>query len=767
MRLMRCSLRAVVVIAGAPALALAQTGTVIGRVVDSASQAPRSGAIAAIVGTAQSARTGADGRFILARVAAGERSIRVQSLGFAVATRTIVVRENDTTRVEIAIAREAVVLDLVRADAAAEERRIFETTPNVGSVSVTARAIASVPRLGEADLVRVVQLLPGVQAKNDFSTGFNARGGESDQNLILIDDYPIYNPFHLGGLFSTFIAPTVRDVRLLTGAFPARYGGRLSSVLDVRSMEEPRPGIHGAAEISVLASTATIGGAFDDGKGSWTLAGRRTYADKLIQAVSDERLPYHFRDEQAHMAYALPAGLRLSASLYDGRDVLDGSFAQVHDSTGQGAAGGAFFLSWGNLVAGATLAKTLNTPRFYGDSAVVEQRVSSSRFSTVLDLGSGTASFVNSIEDVRVGGAFSTFSRRHDRSFGYDVTAYRLGTTTETGQGSASTAHTRQRPTTVAAYYDDLWRASPSLLISGGLRVEAMNERRWSALSPRISAKYLTSKTSAFTAAAGLFSQALHSLTLEDNPVRLFDVWRSAGAGAPVSTAWQFVAGHERWLGASRFMRIESFYKRYHRLLEFNLGEDTRVDGDEFVDSDGTSYGADVLLRQLEVGRFGGWLAYTYTMNSRVNDGVRYTPAHDRRHDLNVVGTWRFTRFVTGARLGYASGLPYTDIIGWLPRRRWDPVLNAWGAGGARVFYDDIGDTRNGARLPATRRLDLFVERSFQWRGATITPNASVVNASNAHNVLFYVYDYQTAPGTRRTVSQFPILPSVGVSIAF
>jgi len=169
------------------------------------------------------------------------------------------------------------------------ERDAFESSPVVGSERVTARTIGAVPNIGEPDVARVVQLMPGVAARNDFSTAFNVRGGESDQNLVMLDGIPIYNPFHVGGLFSTFMDPTVRDVSLLTGAFPARYGGRLSSVLDVTSAEDARSGIHGTVETSVLASTAALGGAFGGGRGTWLLAGRRTYADEVVRLVSRNR----------------------------------------------------------------------------------------------------------------------------------------------------------------------------------------------------------------------------------------------------------------------------------------------------------------------------------------------------------------------------------------------------------------------------------------------------------------------------------------------
>ncbi len=218
---------------------------IAGRVLDAERAEPRAGAAISIVGTTQGALADADGRFVISAVAAGERTIRAHLLGYAALDRVVVVRAGDTTRVELRLQAEAQVLNAVRTEARPIDRELFDSRPAVGTVQITARAAEGVPKLGEPDVLRIVQLLPGVEARNDFSTGFNVRGGEADQNLILLDGYPIYNPFHVGGLFSTFIDPTVGDITLMTGGFPARYGSRLSSVLDVHSADEARAGLHG------------------------------------------------------------------------------------------------------------------------------------------------------------------------------------------------------------------------------------------------------------------------------------------------------------------------------------------------------------------------------------------------------------------------------------------------------------------------------------------------------------------------------------------
>jgi hypothetical protein len=752
------------------------SGVVAGRVVDSATGQVRAGASVSIAGTTRGVIADSLGRFLIDRLAAGEIVLQARLLGYATTERRVTIAPNDTTRVEIRLAQSAVVLGAMRTEARPIDRELFEAKPNVGTVSITARAAEGVPKFAEPDVMRVVQLLPGVEARNDFSTGLNVRGGEADQNLILMDGYPIYNPFHLGGLFSTFIDPMVGDITLMTGGFPARYGGRLSSVLEVNSAEEARSGVHGSAEISVLASTLQLGGAFAGGKGSWSIGGRRTYADKFVELISTNELPYHFRDEQAHASYAFTPTTKLSFTLYDGRDALDANIASFGDSTSSNPSGGTFNFGWGNTVGGATLSHSYSRPDsrgvagfLFGSSGTFEQQASVSHFSTRLDLGGGALTLSNVVTDSRVEGSLTTHTAAHDRTYGYDVAQYRISYLASSPQTGTFLYDLSQNPVSASAYIDDLWRPNSRWLIETGLRGDALTGRSWAALSPRLSAKFFVNPDFALTGAVGRFEQWTHSLAREDIPVRLFDFWLASDSGIPVSSAWHYIAGVERWFGTSRLARVEGFYKKYGTLLESNPQEDPGIRGDEFYPVQGDSYGVDVLLRQFETPnhRFSGWISYTYAVAARVQDTLRYFPGHDRRHDVNIVGTWRLANFLFGARFGYATGTPYTDIVGEIVRRVYDPGSNAYGTRGGSSQTEFVGGPRNGARLPTTQRLDLDVSRTYHVRGMSVAPYLSVVNAYDAKNVFLYVFDYEKAPPTREAISQFPLLPSAGVTIRF
>ena len=748
-----------------------ERGTLAGTVVDDSTGAPIPRVTVQVVGTTRGMLTDERGGFVIRDVPAGAHTVRARILSHRPRDVAVVVVAGVTITTTIRLVAAPVTLGAVRTRARPPERDRFELAPNVGTVTLTPGAMSGVPAIGEPDVLRTVQLLPGVNARNDFSSGYNVRGGESDQNLILLDGFPIYNPFHLGGLFSTFLEETVGEIELLTGGFGVRHGSRLSSVLDVRSADPARPGLHGTAGISVIASSLSIGSASRNGRSSWMLSGRRTYADKLVSALSDRTFPYHFSDAQLHAARAIGSGnARVELTAYAGADQLDGDFTQLGDSSRAG--GGTFDFDWSNQVVGLSLTDVWHDGARLpllgrADSVGAEQRVSFTRFATALDLGAGALALTNSVHELRAAGAVHWHRGGHERRLGYELSSYDI--IYDVGSPSTGTQlfDLRQRPTAQSAYYQESWRPTRRLLAEAGLRAEHVTGRGWSGLSPRMSAKWFATPDLAVSVAAGRYAQWLHSLNREDIPVRVFDFWVASDEYVEVSRATHVVLGVERWLGPLRFARVEGWYKRYDHLLEQNTADDPARRGDEFLDARGTSYGFDVLLRQLEAGPFSGWLSYTYALSQRTEGGTGYWPGHDRRHNVNVVGSWRAGRYTFGARMGVASGTPFTDIVGQVVRRAYDPSTHDYGIGGFAGEREPLGGLRNAERYPLFQRLDLSVSRAGTWRGMTLVPFFSLVNAYNARNVFIYTFDYTRSPPTREASSQFPLLPSLGLTIGF
>jgi hypothetical protein len=395
------------------------------------------------------------------------------------------------------------------------------------------------------------------------------------------------------------------------------------------------------------------------------------------------------------------------------------------------------------------------------------QRASISRFATRLDLGDGSFVYRNTVQELRLAGSITQQLASHLVSAGYELSRHGVRYREESPQAAAELQRLDQSPTVGALFVDDVWKVGSRLVLRPGVRVEHVSTASWTGVSPRLAARYFAGRDFALTAAAGRHAQWMHSLRDEDIPLRLFDQWVASGRGIPVTQATHLLAGAEQWLGTSRFVRVETFLKDYDPLVEPDPSNDRAVEGDEFRPITGRSYGVDVFLRQVETGPLSGWLAYTFTRSEREQGGAAFVPAQDRRHTLNVVGSWRTARrWVLGARFGYGSALPYTPLDAQIVRREYSG-RGVWESGTVERDVQPIGGERNSARFPPFHRLDLSVQRSFRKGRSTVTPFLSVVNAYNRQNVYAYDVDFENAPPSRKAISQLPVLPTAGLTVEF
>lgn len=663
-------------------------------------------------------------------------------------------------------AQKTVELPAVRTEAPQiVQHQELGTSARIGAVSITGAELRSTPSFIEPDVLRAVQLLPGIESRSDWSAGFNVHGGEADQNSVLLDGYPIFDPFHLGGLFSTFIGPMVGRVDLRTGGMPVQYDGRLSGSLDVRSAEPSSSDVHGTVEVSLVSAIGSAGKTFDDGAGSWMVGARRTYADALVNLFKPDAFPYHFQDVQGHLTHSLGAHARFSLTAYDGLDAAAGS--RTDASAG----------SWGNSVVGATVARTIdNSLRALGDSIVLEQRASITRFAGHIDFPDQLLHVSNGVSQLRLAGDATAHGSRFTQTLGYEVSR-------QTAAYHASSAYpsfgdfipfdsVRGVTTAAAAYVDELWHAHQSLLIETGLRLETVSPAHWVGLLPRVSVKYLLNQSTAITASAGTYAQWMHSLGREEEPVRPLQFWVTSDSTTPISRSREATLGIERWLSPTRLLHVEGFTKRYSDLLTPNYMNDPRIPNDEFTKETGSSYGVDVLLRQLETrsGPFSGWISYSYAFNTRVGpDGVHYFPIQDRRHNLNLVGSWHVDAYTLGARINLGSGIPTTPVLGDFIRDQYDPATGRWIATKDQPIEQNIPGAHNSARLPWYTRADVSVSRNGRLFGLSISPYLSVVNLLNAHNPAGYNYSYTaySGRGNQGSFPNLPFAPTFGVTVGY
>jgi hypothetical protein len=704
-----------------------------------------------VVGLPQRASPDAGGRFTLSGLPAREVRLVFERIG--VEPDTVQMAENRAT-VTVFLRSRPVLLRPIVTEAAPIARERFELIAQTSTVSLDPLEITNLPGLAEPDVARAVQLLPGTVAKNDFSTGLNVRGGESDQNLIRLDGVTVFNPSHLGGMFSMFDAAAVDRVDFITGGFPAGFGGRLSSVLDVELRPGSSAGTRFSGAISLLASKLMVEGPVAGTGATYLFSARRTYADRFADRFSDDAFTYYFTDAVGKVTVPSGTGGIVSVTGYWGRDALVLPWVDSEP----GRSGVDFAFDWGNRLVGLTFRQPLG-------ALALEQQLSVSEFSTRLALVPDVFRLDNSARLVSAQTAVAAApGRRHNLRLGVGYEAYEMRYNVESKVLQQQLLDLSYRPRVLSAFVDDQWEPADWLFIRPGVRVEqVLGGADFTSVAPRVAVKVRLAPDLALTGSAGRFYQAIHSIRDQEIPVAIFDFWIGADDVTPVARSDHVVLGFERWFGESASLTVEGYVKSFDDLVTRNGLDDPAVRGDEFIPADGYARGFDVLLRKYQ-GSLTGWIAYSFARTIRRTATDTFPPAHDRRHTLNVVlqapgplGS------KMGVRWGYGSPLPYTGIVGQWLHREYNTAVNS---------FDDFDDealstTINAERYPYYSRLDLSFRWEFEKWGARWKPYLQVVNLYNRRNVFVYTFDYSTVPATRSGFSQLPILPSLGLEFWF
>jgi len=739
---------------GLPATPLAAQATraVVGYVYAATDSSGLAGVHINAVGEPVQTESDQQGRFILADLPRAEIRLAFQRIGLV--ADTVTVRAGQNTIV-VYLQLTAVALEAVRTEEAPIARQRFEMIAQTSTITLDPSDIENAPSLAEPDPIRAVQLLPGTVTRNDYTVGLNVRGGDTDQNLIQLDGIPLFNPSHLGGMFSTFDNTAVGHVDFLAGGYPARYGGRLSSVLDVqlRNGDGNRTRLHGM--VSFLSAKALLEGPIAKTGITYMVGARRTYADAALSLFDPTILPYYFADAIAKIATPLPGSGSLSVTGYWGRDFLD--LEWIEDEPGR--SGVDLQLDWGNKAVGLNWLQPLGPMR-------LDTYLSASNFTTGLGLEPDIERLDNwaTVLSARTDLAISP-GRTHDVTFGLGVEGYKM----DFEQGSAALETTslrlEYRPVVYSAFLEDQWRMFRWLILRPGLRVSHVRSGvDTTLLSPRVGAKVFFTRDLAVTGSVGRFYQPIHSIRDQAVPITMFEYWIGADSVTPIGRSDHVVIGLERWFGQGLSVSVEGYAKSFQNLAIQNDADDPKIKGDEFLPAKGYATGLDVLIRKYG-GAFSGWIAYGYMQTEReLEDGTKFAPVHDRRHTLDIVVETRGPLGSTmGVRFGYGSPLPYTGIVGQWLHREYNAELHAFD-----WFEDEVlSSTRNGERFPFYSRLDVLFRWEFEALGGLWRPFFQVVNVFNRTNVWVYSFRYDQSPPTRSGLSQLPIFPTFGVEFVF
>lgn len=652
-----------------------------------------------------------------------------------------------------------------------EDERLRST--EVGVEQLDVKQVEQIPVvMGEKDIVKTVQLLPGIKSAGEGSSGFFVRGGSADQNLILLDEAPVYNAAHALGFFSVFNSDAIKNVKMYKGVAPVEYGGRLSSVMDIQMKDGNQKGLGVSGGLGLISSRLTVEAPIVKDKGAFIVSGRRTYADVLMKAVTDDydNASLYFYDLNLKANYKLGEKDRIYLSGYFGRDEfgIDDRFTfQYGNSTGN--------IRWNHI---------FNNKLFSNTSLIY------SNYNYKLTASS--ISLISQIEDLNLKTDFQYFASNTSKfRFGANVIKHNFIPGKVDYQDAARIDYENERGALeYAAYLGHEIEATSRLSVNYGLRGSAFsvlgpgdhytfdnkgeaidtisygnNEmiKTYFGLEPRLTASYSLNEFSSLKMGVGRNYQYLHLLSNSTGGTPM-DVWYPSSKLIKPQVADQVSLGYYRNLKDNTYeFSAESYYKKMDNVIAYKEGADIflnpLVEG-QLVYGEGQAYGLELLFKKKK-GKLTGWVSYTLSRSEHLfddlNRGKAFPSAQDRTHDISIVGIYKLNeKWAFSANWIYLSGNAVT-----LPSSKY--IVD----GQVLTYYDG----RNNGRMPATHRMDIGATYTFpKKKKRESSLNFSIYNAYGRYNPYTISYESDVSTPLKTSIIQtslFSVVPSITYNFKF
>jgi hypothetical protein len=648
----------------------------------------------------------------------------------------------------------------------------IETT-QMSTVKITSKEAKLLPAFaGEVDLFKSLQLKPGVQSGGEGSAGLYVRGGGPDQNLIILDEAPVYNASHLFGFFSVFNSDAVKDVELYKGGFPSQFGGRLSSVVDIKMNEGNKSKFSGTGGIGIIASRLTLEGPIKKGKSSFLISGRRTYFDVFTRmfnkANKDKKdynpIPdYYFYDLNTKVNFDLGKNDRLYISGYFGNDIF--GFKQGDFD---------FAFHWGNRTATVRWNHIYNSKLFSNISFIY----STYQYNITNKVNDFSFSLGSAIKDFHLKGDFDYYlNDKHSIRFGtqaiyhkFTVGRLKAGSKDESIQFDSGE---KLDATDLALYFSDDYTLNSKWKFNLGIRYSGfINDKKfYSGLEPRISTRYKLSDKVALKASYARMYQYIHLISNSGASLPT-DVWYPSTSNVRPQRSDQVAGGITINLFNNKYqLSNEVYHKWMKRQLDFRDGAQIFANpnlSNEFLRGKGWSYGNEIYLEKKK-GKTTGWIGYTLSWTWRqfneINNGIKFPARYDRRHDFSVVVIHKLSeRIHITATWVYGTGNAISLPIG-------------------RFYLQDIPGAqlsaapeflaRNSFRMPSYHRFDIGLVWKFKPKWGESDLSFSIFNAYNRRNPYFIYFETIKDPTgvpikfQAKQVALFPLIPSVTYNFKF
>jgi len=644
------------------------------------------------------------------------------------------------------------------------EHQSAHRDPRMGVEVIRLNTIKKVPAVfGEPDILKVVLTMPGVKTAGEASTGFNVRGGSVDQNLILFNDGTIYNPSHMFGVLSAFNTDVINDVQLYKSSIPAEYGGRISSVLDIRGKEGNANKISGAVGIGLLTSNIMLEGPIKKGKTTFVLGGRTTYSDWMLKAIPASSNysggSASFSDVNLGISHKFNENNSIHAYGYWSRDKFGFSVDTVFRYSNLNAS-----LKWISHL------NERNTMTLVGGYDSYNSNYTDSHYvydAYRLSMG---------IQQGYLKLGFKIVAGKHVLSYGLNSLYYNVNPghyDPYTPQSMVVTDHLdTQEALDLALYASDTWTATDKLTLEYGFRLDGYMElkSKKTYFNPelRVSGKYSFTDNLSLKAGFNSMSQNIHLIT-NNTSVSPIDTWQLSNDKIRPQTGWQAASGLYWTLGQVD-LSLEGYYKRMYHYLDYKSGAKLTMNHDlasDLIETNGRAYGVEFMIRK-DLGKLNGWLSYTYSRaqlresqdrgNETINGGDWYNASYDKPHDFKMLLNYKFThRFSFSLNVDYSTGRPVTVPIG-----------KYWYANTYMLAYSE----RNAYRIPDYFRMDMafIIEPGHYLKKLThMSVTLGVYNVTgrkNAYSVYYTANQGTQVNGYMLSVFACPI-PYVNFNLKF
>ena len=757
-------------------------------------------ATASIMGQPSGSIANVDGHFILMEVPTDTSTIMFSFLGYE--TKTL--RLNPATAdQDMHIYMKPVDYRIEEVMIVGEEKKLVTYAEKTSQISLRPAQIDILPNLGEKDIFRTLQLMPGVSSGNETSSGLHVRGGTPDQNLILLDGFTVYHVDHFYGFLSAFNADAIKDVQLYKGGFESKYGGKISSVMELTGKTGNTKKVSGGVSISALSGSVHLEVPVSD-KLNLFVSGRRSYTDFIQSGLynkinemynSSNEIPAtgggftRFSTEPKFYYYDLNAKATVkpnekdivTLSFYNGKDVLDktsdastriGKFGGISDNYNMNRVD---VLNWGNWGTSTKWSRQW-TDRFYSNTTLAFSNYFSERDnymerSVTEDDGSTSLTTNGSVEDnnildytLRMDNEYR-LTQNNTLEFGMQASYMDIGYY-YTQNDTLEMVNSRTQGLTLAGYLQDKIYIKDKMTLVYGLRSTWYNLTNKVYLEPRVSVNYKLNERWNLKASWGKFYQYTNRVVRENVLEGNRDFWLLADDEMiPVSSAYHYIAGIS--YEAPRYLvDVEVFYKPMNGLAEYTMRNEsfrtmtTSSLPENFYEGSGTAKGFEVLV-QKKFGSYTGWLAYTYSrvehQFDELNGGEPYPSMYDQPHEVNFVNTYQWGNWVLGATFVYNTGQTYTAPVGAYQLTLLD---------GTVADFIHVG-VKNGYRLPAYHRLDLSVTYRFTLGQTKSNLGFSFFNVYGRDNVWYREFDVEDNEIIISDVNTLGFTPNIFFSIKF